>query len=78
MILYLDDMLFLDQSRGRLLQHLVSALKLLVSLGFLVNFKKSMFSPTKKLEFLGFLIDSSKMLISQGTKCTQSLRWPVA
>ena len=63
-ILYLDDMLLLDQSEERLLRHLASTLKLVVSLGFLVNLKKSVLSPTRKLEFLGFLIDSSRMIIS--------------
>ena len=35
-----------------------------MSLGFLVNVKKSLLSPTRKLEFLGFSIDLTKMLIS--------------
>ena len=43
----------------RRVRHLASAMKLLVSLGFLVNFNKSVLSQMGKLEFLGFLIDPS-------------------
>ena len=39
-------------------------MKLLISLGFLVNLKKSVLSPTRKIEFLGFLIDSVSMHLS--------------
>lgn len=64
LIVYLDDMLILDHSKERLLVHLASAMKLLISLGFLVNLKKSVLSPTRKIEFLGFLIDSVSMRLS--------------
>lgn len=64
LILYLNDMLVLNQSKEKLLCHLASVLKLLISLGFLVNLNKSMLTPTRKLEFLGFLIDSTQMVIS--------------
>ena len=64
LILYLDDMLLLDKSEERLQRHLPSMLELLASLGFLENMKKSMLSPTRKLEFLGFLIDPARMVIS--------------
>ena len=71
-ILYLDNMHLLDQSKTGLLQHLASAVKLLVSR---ISVKKSVLSPTRKLEFLGLLIDSSKMLISD-QRCIQSCSWP--
>lgn len=44
LILYLDDMQLLDQSKERIRHHFASALKLLVALGFLVNLKKSVLS----------------------------------
>ena len=38
-------------------------LELLESLGFTINFEKSILDPTQRLEFLGFIIDSTNMSI---------------
>ena len=64
MILYLDDMLIMHQSRELLLEQLAAALRLLTALGFLINLKKSVLTLSNQMEFLGFHIDSTKMVIS--------------
>ena len=42
----------------------LAALEIFVTLGFIVNTKKSVFQPSQKLEFLGFLINTRTMQIS--------------
>ena len=46
-ILYLDDMLIMHQSRELLLEQLAAALRLLTAVGFLLNLKKSVLTPSK-------------------------------
>jgi hypothetical protein len=55
---YIDDTLILGESQDILGQHVETAADLFQDLGFMVNFQKSVFRPTQKIEFLGFLIDS--------------------
>ena len=64
MILYLDDMLIMAQSRHEIRSHLASAIKLLCALGFIINMKKSVFNPAQVMELLGFSLDTSAMTIS--------------
>ena len=58
LIIYLDDMLIMAQSRDIALQHASTALDLLQGLGFMINYLKSVLVPSTKMEFLGFVIDS--------------------
>ena len=64
MIIYLDDMLFLNQSREGLVQDLVLAQKTLADLGLVVNLTKSELTPVQQIEFLGYQIDSIAMTLS--------------
>ena len=57
-IIYLDDMLIMAESASLVLLHAASALNLLESLGFVINYKMSQLTPSQQIEFLGFLIDS--------------------
>ena len=57
-VIYLDDILLLDQDRAKLIEHTATTLLLLEALGFLVNYPKSVLEPTQKLIYLGFIIDS--------------------
>ena len=58
MIIYLDDILILHETK-MLLEPLVSQIcQLLEALGLLINRKKSLLTPTQQLEFLGFQICS--------------------
>ncbi|MCG7869237.1 MAG: hypothetical protein JAY74_23055 [Candidatus Thiodiazotropha taylori] len=62
-IIYLDDMILLNQSSQMLLRDLTSLRWLLENLGFIINWKKSVWAPTQEIQFLGFLIDSVNMII---------------
>ena len=63
LIIYLDDLLFMNQSQVGLEQDMATARYLLENLGFVVNFEKSCFVPTQQLEFLGFLVNSRDMTL---------------
>lgn len=58
MLIYLDDMLILGSSSNEVLGHLRSVVNLFLSLGFLINWKKSIVIPSQSIEFLGLEIDS--------------------
>ena len=58
LIVYLDDMLIMAQSRDIALQHASTALDLLQGLGFMINYLKSVLVPSTRMEFLGFVVDS--------------------
>lgn len=73
-VIYLDDMLFLNQRKELLVVDMNTALWLLEHLGFLINWEKSNLSPTQKLEFLGMLLDSVQMTVSLPEKKTQSIQ----
>ena len=64
MIIYLDDMIILNQSKLGLKRDRNSLLYLLTLLGFAINWKKSSLIPTQILEFLGFTIDTTQMVMS--------------
>ena len=63
-IIYLDDMLLMGASQPELMLGRDTLIFVLQHLGLVINLKKSVLTPTKKLEFLGVLIDSNKMDIS--------------
>ena len=55
-------------------QHKQITIRLLESLGFLINYDKSMLIPTQKIQFLGLLIDSTQMLFILPETKTTSIR----
>ena len=57
-IIYLHDMLILNASRDGILADLKIIIGLLKSLGFIINFKKSIVVPQQIIEYLGMLINS--------------------
>ena len=57
-IIHIDDMLILAESRDAATQHLEVLLFLLEALGFIVNSEKSILCPAQQLEFLGLVVDS--------------------
>ena len=59
-VIYLDDILLLDQDKAKLMEHTATTLSLLEALGFLVNYPKSVLELSQKPIFLGFVIDSVK------------------
>ena len=65
LIMYLDDMLVMIQSREELERQLTQIKLFLESLGFVINKQKSQSLPTQIIQYLGFLVDSREMKIRQ-------------
>ena len=63
MVRYLDDSLHIALSYDECLKHTKEAVSLLESLGFTINWNKSVLIPTTRIEFLGFIFDSAQMII---------------
>ena len=57
-VVYIDDLLLLHQDKEKLREFSATVLVLLESLGFLINYPKSVLEPTQNLVFLGFTINS--------------------
>ena len=57
-VIYLDDILIMNEDKELARQMTWAAIDLLESLGFLVNHQKSVLEPTQELTFLGFVLDS--------------------
>ena len=74
LIIYLDDILIMASSVELVKQHKQITIRLLESLGFLINYDKSMVIPTQKIQFLGLLIDSTQMLFILPETKTTSIR----
>lgn len=62
--LILDDLLIVHQDSDQLQQIMQLISQLFESLGLMINHKKSILSPTQRLEFLGFDINSQTMELS--------------
>lgn len=73
MVIYLDDILLMNQSPTSLRRECRSLLDLLESLGFLVNFNKSELTPSTCLTFLGFKLNTSTMSIILPQKVSSTL-----
>ena len=74
MIIYLDDILILHESK-MLLEPLVSQIcQLLETLGLLINRKKSLLTPTQQLKFLGFQICSLTLIIQVPSENMRKIR----
>ena len=63
-IVYLDDMLIMAQSQEMAKCHAATTINLLESLGFTVNYQKSVLIPSTTIEFLGFVVDSKTLTLS--------------
>ena len=66
-MVFLDDLIMLNQSPQELLRDLKTVCVLMMSLGFLINWKKTTLVPTQVIEYLGFTINSIVMEISLST-----------
>lgn len=58
LVIYLDDIVFMNESREGVMADVSTAIDLVFSLGFLINWEKSVLLTSQSLEFLGLLIDS--------------------
>lgn len=61
---YLDDSLLVGDTFEECKQNVQDTVKLVTDLGFIVHEDKSVFVPSKKLQFLGFLIDTEKIIVT--------------
>lgn len=57
-VVYLDDFLLLSPTTNRCRANIQAHLDLLTFLGFVINFEKSVLSPTTNIKYLGFLFNS--------------------
>jgi len=81
LVIYLDDMLILNQNKEALLTDRDTVLFLLMVLGFVVNWRKSILIPTQTIDYLGFSVNSINMtlslprdrLVKISSKCTEIL-----
>lgn len=64
LIIYLDDILVMGESPEEAVRHLNLIIDLLTSVGFLINYKKSVFSPSQFLELFGLDIDTRNLTLS--------------
>ena len=73
MIVYIDDILLLGDSPNQVETHLQALVFLLTNLGFIINYSKSITTPTQKIEYLGLLVDSTSLHLSlPGESSTRS------
>lgn len=61
-VIYLDDLLLMDQRKDYLTLKVAQVVELLESLGFMVNREKSQLSPLQEIPYLGFVVDSKSMM----------------
>ena len=61
--IYIDDLINLHRSFTTCSENTQTIINMLKRLGFMINIKKSVTTPSKNIEFLGFLIDSETMTI---------------
>ena len=82
LIIYLDDILLMNSCSLALQDNLRETVQLLISLGFIVNWEKSVCSPTQRIEYLGLTINSRELsfalpqskLLSIAQQCQAILR----
>ena len=64
LIVYLDDFLLIGDTPSRVLNHVKRTTQLLHTLGYTVNYEKSVLTPTQNITFLGYNLDSVAMRLS--------------
>lgn len=62
-MIYLDDILFIHESKETCTNNIKYAIKLLERLGFVINYQKSSLMPSQECNYLGFKINSHKFCI---------------
>ncbi|XP_068696744.1 uncharacterized protein [Montipora capricornis] len=72
-LIYLDDFLLLAATVEEAVKNTQLVVSLLQSLGFTINLKKSLLTPTQAITFLGFQIDSTCMMLSLPAEKTDKI-----
>ena len=77
---YIDDSYLQGDSKTECRSNILTTLKLLESLGFLINHEKLVLQPCEKLAFLGFLLDSvnTKVFLTAEKKRENNFGMPTA
>ena len=63
-IIYIDNILIMGESEVLASQHLAVLIHILECLGFIINTKKSVMTPTQEIKFLGMMVNSNTLLVS--------------
>ena len=63
-VVYIDDSYLQGDTYKHCLENIHATRDLLVSLGFPIDYMKSVFQPAQRITFLGFVLDSLTMSIS--------------
>ena len=74
LIVYLDDILIMAESKQLANQHAQLVLGTLGNLGFVVNYEKSVMIPSPQMKFLGFLVDSTTMTLALPRKKVRKIQ----
>ena len=64
LVIYIDDILIMADTKEKAAAHLILTLDVLEYLGFLINYDKSIVEPTQLIDFLGFLVNSVATIIT--------------
>lgn len=62
-VMFIDDKLLIEKTRGVCIASVIECIRLLSDLGFIVNRKKSVLDPNQRCIFLGFILDSTTQKI---------------
>lgn len=62
-VIYLDDILFIENTEQKCKESVQQTIYLLEKLGFIINKNKSQLKATQKIKFLGFILNSTEMKI---------------
>jgi hypothetical protein len=74
MIIYLDDMLLMNQDKKKLLSEGRTVCLLMEALGFVINKEKSQAVPMQTMEFLGMMLDTTKMTMYLSEEKVQKIQ----
>ena len=72
-VYYLDDYLAIERTKEKCVENIMTAVKLLQSLGFIINYKKSHINPTQSTIFLGIEIDTKNYCFKLPTEKREHL-----
>jgi len=74
LIVYLDDILIMAESKQLANRHAQLVFSTLENLGFVVNYEKSVMIPSPVMEFLCFLVDSTTMTLALPRKKVRKIQ----
>ena len=63
-VIYLDDILIISKNKEDCYHHTYKVIELLIFLGFIINFNKSILQPSKQCKYLGFNFNTINMTLS--------------